>query len=140
MIKEFAGGVAGLALIGGAGSVVYNGGGDATVKITNPESGVVQSVRLSGGDGQTFSCPPGTNDMVTPHDIKLGRIKLTLQQVRREIRRIERQYPNNVAPGHIVDRYNALSRRDTRLVRAYNVEVDVRNAIIDRDCTPADRP
>jgi|RhiMetdeSRZDD1v2_1073273.scaffolds.fasta_scaffold2734450_1 hypothetical protein len=135
MIKQIAAGVVGLGLIGGAGSVAYNDSGDATVKITNPESGVVQSVTLSGGGGN-YSCPDGTSEKVEPHDIRLGRIQLTMQQVRRQIRTIERRYPGNVAPPAVVHRYNALADRDDRLVDAYNAEVDARNAIIDRDCTP----
>jgi len=43
-----------------------------------------------------------------------------------------------VAPAPVVDRYNALGRRDNRLVAAYNAEVEAHNAILERDCTPAD--
>lgn len=135
MLKQAAAGLAGLGLIGGAGSVVYDGSGDATVKITNPESGVVQTVQLTGESGVTFSCPEGTGEKLERHDIELGRIQLTLRKVRRELRTIERRYPENVAPDAVVDRYNALGRRDDRLVDTYNAEVDTRNAILERDCT-----
>jgi hypothetical protein len=117
-------------LIGGAGTVVYNNSGDATVRIQDQKTGQVQTVRITSG-GQRFSCPSGTREKLEPHDIRAGRITLTLQQVRREIRKIDDQYPGNVAPGPVVDRYNALVRRDDRLVAAYNAEVD----ILERDCT-----
>jgi hypothetical protein len=131
--KAAATGLAGLGLIGGAGTVVYHDNGDATVTITNSK-GEVQSVTLDAG-GQSFSCPNGTTDKVKPHDIKLARIELTLRQVRRAEEKIQRQYPGNEAPAAVIDRYNALGRRDNRLVDAFNAEVDARNAIIDRDCT-----
>lgn len=137
MLRKAAAGLAGLGLIGGAGTVVYNNNGDATVKIKDDRTGKVQSVFLGGG-GKSFSCPSGTHDKVEPYDIKLGRIKLTLQRLRREERGIEKRYPSNRAPNRVVVRYNALGHRDDRLVAAFNAEVDARNAIIDRDCTPAD--
>jgi hypothetical protein len=139
MLKEAAAAVAGLGLIGGVGSVVYDNGGDATVKIRNEKTGVVQSVTI-GGDGQRFSCPAGTREKLEAHTIQAGRIKITQQQVRRQLRKLEAKYPDNVAPGPVVDRYNALVRRDERLLDAYNAEVDAHNAILDRDCTPADAP
>jgi hypothetical protein len=48
MLGKVAAGVAGLGLIGGAGTVVYNNHGDATVKIKNEKTGRVQSVRIEG--------------------------------------------------------------------------------------------
>jgi hypothetical protein len=132
--KGIAAGLAGLGLIGGAGSVVYNNNGDATVKVKNDRTGKVESVQLHAG-GRSFSCPAGTRDKVEPHDLELGRIQLTLRQVRGQERKLERQYPNHRAPDAVVDQYNALVRRDNRLVDVYNAEVDTRNAILDRDCT-----
>ena len=49
MLGKLAAGVAGLGLIGGAGTVVYNNHGDATVKIKNEKTGRVQRVRIKGG-------------------------------------------------------------------------------------------
>ena len=132
--KAAAAGLAGLGLIGGAGTVVYHDNGDATVKIKDQRTGKVQSVTIHGG-GATFSCPGGTRDRLEPYDIKLGRIKLTLQHVRRAERAIELQYPTHTAPSAVVDRYRALLRRDNRLVSAYNGDVDARNAILNRVCT-----
>jgi len=40
-------------LIGGAGTVVYNNHGDATVKIKNEKTGRLQSVRIEAG-GKSF--------------------------------------------------------------------------------------
>jgi hypothetical protein len=138
MIRRAAAGLAGLGLIGGAGTVIYNNSGDATVKIKDNATGKVQTVRIAGGNGRSFSCPDGERAKLEPYVIRLGRIKLTLRQVRREERKIEQQYPSDRAPHRVVVRYNALGRRDDRLVAAYNAEVDTHNAIIDRDCTPAD--
>jgi hypothetical protein len=69
------------------------------------------SVTLSGVGG-TFSCPEGTHKKVEPYDVTLGRIKLTLQQVRRQEHGLERRYPSHRAPGPAVDKYNALRHRD----------------------------
>jgi hypothetical protein len=137
VIKQAAAGLVGLGLIGGAGTVYYNNHGDATVKIENKKTGQVQTVRIVGGDGRSFSCPSGENEQLDPHVIRLGRIKITLRQVRRVERRLEREYPTG-APSSVLARYNALHRRDDRLVDSYNAEVNTHNAILDRDCTPTD--
>jgi hypothetical protein len=134
--QGIAAGLAGLGLIGGAATVAYNDDGDATVKIKDEKTGQVQTVHLAGG--QSVSCPSGTSEKVEPHDIKIARIELTLRQVRREEGRIEQKYPGKYAPGPVIARYEALGRRDARLVEAFNAEVDVRNAILRRDCTAAD--
>jgi hypothetical protein len=138
MLRKAAAGLAGLGLIGGAGSVVYNHNGDATVKIKDA-SGHVQTVRLGGGDGRAFSCPDGTSDKLREPDITAGRIKLTLQKVRREEAALERRYPHGRGASHrIAVRYNALVRRDNRLVDAFNAAIDAHNAILHEDCKPAD--
>ncbi len=154
MIKKLAAGVAGLGLVGGVGTVVYNKQGDATVRIKDEKTGQVQTVTISGVTGQTFSCPSGTRKKLEPYDIELGRIKITLNQVRsqelqseaksnqikaqlKQIRRqtsaIERQYPNHQAPPEVVDRYNTLRRHDDGLVSAYNLEVRRFNALRSRE-------
>ena len=125
----------GLGLIGGAGSVVYNHNGDATVKIKDG-SGHVRTVQITSAGGKTFSCPSGTHDKTAPIDLEAGRIKLTLQTVRSAERKIELRYPSHTAPAAVADRYNALLRRDNRLVDAFNAQVDAHNAIVDRLCTP----
>jgi hypothetical protein len=134
MIRKAAAALTGLGLIGGAGSVVYNQHGDAIVTIKD-KAGRTQTVSIASG-GARFSCPGGTHDKVAAHDLRAGRIKLTLQQVRRTELRLERLYPDHNAPSSIVARYNALADRDHRLVTAYNAEIDAHNAIIDSDCTP----
>jgi hypothetical protein len=134
MFRKAAAGLAGLGLIGGAGSVIYGNNGDATVKIKDPATGQVQSVHLSGG-GPSYSCPDGTGDKLQAYDIKLGRIKLTLQKVRGSERAIETQYPGHNAPARVVARYRALAQRDDRLVAAFNAEVAARNGVLESDCT-----
>lgn len=134
MIRKAAAALTGLGLIGGAGSVVYNHNGDATVRIKDG-SGHVQTVQIAAAHGRSFSCPAGTHDKVAPIDIRLGRIELTLRQVRRTERSIERRYPSHSAPTTVAVQYNALLRRDDRLVSAFNTEVDAHNALIDRLCT-----
>lgn len=126
-------GVAGVGLIGGAGTVVYNNHGDATVKIKNEKTGRVQSVRIEAG-GKSFLCPVGIDDKLRPHDLAAARIKLTLRQVRREEQVLLRKHPSG-APDPVVTRFNALRRRDDRLVAAYNGEIRSHNAILRRDCT-----
>lgn len=133
MIRGAVAGVVGLGLIGGAGSVVYDDSGTATVTIKN--KGGEQTVRLFGDKGgKSYSCPPGTEDKLSPHDIKAGRIELTLRQVRRQERRIEKKYPDAAPPQAVIDHYEALNRRDNRLVSAYNAEIDAHNAILESDC------
>src|SRR6266536_368979 len=130
MLGKVAAGVAGLGLIGGAGTVVYNNHGDATVKIKNEKTGRVESVRIEAG-GKSFLCPVGTDDKLKPYDLAAGRIKLTLRQVRREEHVLLAQYPGG-APASVVTHFNTLRRRDDRLVAAYNGEIRSHNAILRR--------
>jgi len=134
MIRKAAAMVTGLGLVGGAGSVVYNQHGDAIVTIKD-RAGHTQTVSIATS-GAKFSCPNGTHDKLAAHDVRAGRIKLTLLQVRRTEDEIERLYPGGNAPTSVVTRYHALANRDHRLVAAYNAEMDAHNAIIDSDCTP----
>ena len=135
MVRKAVAALTGLGLIGGAGSVVYNQHGDATVKIKDA-GGQVHSVVI-GSDGKQFSCPPGTHEQLQGYDLRAGRIKLTLQAVRRTEHAIEARYPGSVAPHPVVVRFKALHARDNRLVDAYNLQVDEHNAVITRNCTPA---
>jgi hypothetical protein len=133
VLGKVAAGLAGLGLIGGVGTVAYNNHGDATVKIKNNKTGKVQSVRIEAG-GKTFSCPLGIDDKLKRYDIAAGRIKLTLRQVRGEEHVLLARYPAG-APASVVTHFNALRRRDDRLVAAYNGEIRSHNAILRRDCT-----
>jgi hypothetical protein len=136
MLRKAAAGLAGLGLIGGAGSVVYGHNGDATVRIKDSKTGQVQTVHIAGS-GKSYSCPSGTHDKLEPHDLRAGRIKLTLHRVRTQEHALERRYPGGRAPARIVVRYKALNSRDGSLVAAFNSEIDAHNAIIDRDCSAA---
>lgn len=133
MLGKLAAGVAGLGLIGGAGTVVYNNHGDATVKIKNEKTGRVQRVRIKAG-GKSFLCPVGIDDKLKPYDLVAGRIRLTLRQVRREEHVLLAQYPGG-APASVVTHFNTLHRRDDRLVAAYNREIRGHNAVLRHDCT-----
>jgi hypothetical protein len=137
MLRKAAGVVAGLGLIGGAGSVAYNQHGDATVKIKD-SSGHVHSVRIAADDGRSYSCPSGTHKKVAPLDIRLGRIKLTQQGIRASERAIIRRYPNGTKPSAaVIRRLTTLLHKDERLTRAYNATVEQHNSIINRLCKPA---
>lgn len=133
MVAKLAAGVAGLGLIGGVGTVVYNNHGDATVKIKNEKTGRVQSVRIEAG-GREFVCPMGINEKLKPYDLAAGRIKLTLLRVRRVENALLRRYPSGASDA-VVTHFNTLKRRDDRLVAAYDREIRGHNAIIRSDCT-----
>jgi hypothetical protein len=137
MLRRAVATLTGLGLIGGAGSVVYNHNGDATVKIKD-SSGRVQTVHLGGGDGQSFSCPEGTSDKLKGTDIQAGRIKLTLLQLRRQEAALNRRYPHGRgAPRGVIVQFAALVRRDDRLVDAFNAAIDAHNAYLRENCKPA---
>ena len=133
MIRRLAAGLAGLGLIGGAGTVIYNHNGSTTVRIKDPQTGKVQSISI-GGTGHAFACPAGTHKKLEPYDLAAGRIKLTLLRVRSTEHALERRYPAHDAPIAVARRYNALLLRDGRLVAAFNRMVDEHNAMIDRLC------
>jgi hypothetical protein len=136
LLGKAAAGLAGLGLIGGTVAVIHNQNGDETVKIKNDTTGQVQTVRISGAGGKPWSCPADEDSKLDPYTVRAGRIKLTLQQVRRVEHQLFRQYPKG-APHRVVVRFNALHLRDGRLVDAYNAQVAEHNAIIRRDCSPA---
>ena len=136
MIRGLIGtGLAGLGLVGGAAAVHYNDSGGATVKVK--DHGVTRTVKLGGGGGQAYSCPASATDKMRPIDIQSGRIKLTIKDVEGDMTQIEAQYPGGTAPGAVVRRYNALSRRDHELVAAFNQSIVQHNQIIQSDCTKA---
>lgn len=134
MVRRVVAGLVGLGLVGGAGTVIYNHNGSTTVRIKDAKTGRVETVNIGGG-GKSYSCPAGTNKKLEPYDLEAGRIKLTVLRVRHLERRIELRYPGHNAPAAVALRYNALLRRDDRLVSAFNRMVDAHNAIISRDCT-----
>ena len=137
MLRELVvtGGV-GLGLVGGVGAVTYDDDGDAKVTITDGKTGKKASVELRAGDGKTFMCPATASERVDASNIRAGRVKITMRRVRGSIKALERRYPSGEAPGVVVDRYNGLARRHKRLVRAFNVEVERHNAIIEAECDP----
>src|SRR5262245_47151591 len=141
------GGLAGLGLIGGAAHVVHSNNGiatvtnaktgDSTVAIKNDKTGKSQTVTLPDDGGGRATCRWDTLDELDAYAITLDRIKLKVQQVRGQMRQMELKYPSDTAPDAVVERYKALWRLEQRLVDAFNSQNDDRNAVIDRDCTPA---
>jgi hypothetical protein len=133
MLRWVAGGLASIAVVGGGAAAVHYGkNGSATVKVK--DHGVTRTVKLGGPGGATFSCPAETNAKLTPVDIQGGRIKLTIQDVERELKQLETQYPGGAAPGSVVSHYNGLVRRDRQLVTAFNQTIARHNEIIRSDC------
>lgn len=127
-------GLVGLGLVGGAGAVVYDGNGTPTVTIQEA-NGKKTTTKLDMENGKTYSCPLGIDDKLRPHDEQAGRAKITLKRVRTQEDAFEHRYGKSGAPGNAYARWQRLNARDDRLVHAYNVEIDARNAILDRDCT-----
>ncbi len=136
MLKQAAAGAVGLGLIGGVGAVAYDDDGNATVTVTE-ENGKKHSVQIGGAGGKRFSCPDGTEATLEPIDIRAGRAKITLRQVKKKIVRIEKRYPSGQAPGKVVDRYNKLVKRHGGLVDAYNTAIDQHNAVLEQECEAA---
>lgn len=129
-----AAGLAGLGLVGGAAAVSYKDDGTAEVTVTNKQ-GQVESVTIAGGNGKTYSCPAGTDSKLEPVDVRAGRIKITMRQLRRQIKALDARYPDHRAPAEVADRYNRMVKRDHRLVDAFNEAIDEHNAILEADCT-----
>ena len=71
MLRAAATGLAGLGLVGGVGSVVYDDDGGAQVTIKDKQGGT-ESVKIGGGGGKEFSCPSSTSDQLEPIDIRAG--------------------------------------------------------------------
>jgi hypothetical protein len=134
MVRRAVAGLAGLGLVGGVGAVAYNDDGSATVTIKDKQ-GNEQTVKIGGDGGKTFSCPDGTEAKLEPIDIRAGRVKITLREVRKDLKTLEKRYPDG-APAKVVKRYNALAKRDDKLVDAYNTAIDDHNAVLDADCDP----
>ena len=132
-MRRIIGGLAGLGLIAGAGSVVYNHHG-ATVQIKGP-NGQVQNVHIAFGK-QHYQCPSGEDSKLNPVLIREGRIKLTVQGLEADLRKIDRKYPGKHAPHSVVTRYDADVVRGRRLLKAYRAAVHEYNGILGRDCTP----
>jgi hypothetical protein len=75
-------------------------------------------------------------DKLSTIDGLLGRIQLTLEDVRRDEKAIEDRYPERTAPPKaIVSEYEAFARRDDRLVAKFNRATKDHDAVIDSDCS-----
>jgi hypothetical protein len=134
-MRRIAAGLAGLGLIGGVGAVTHDDNGSAKVTITDHGSKRTVILPTEVG-GKRFSCPAGTTDKLSTVDELLGRIQLTLEDVRRDEKAIEDRYPERTAPPKaIVSEYKALARRDDRLVARFNRATKDHNAVIDSDCS-----
>jgi len=93
MIRGLIGtGLAGLGIVGGAAAIHYSDNGSATVKVK--DHGVTRTVKLGGAGGATYSCPASADRKLRPIDISSGRIKLTLHDVRSELRQLD-AYPTS---------------------------------------------
>ena len=136
-MRRIIGGLAGLGLIGGVGSVIYNHNHTgATVQIRG-KNGQVQSVHLDFGKKQ-FNCPSGEDAKLQPFLIRQGRIKLTLKDVASDLKQIETKYPlskHERVPHYVVVRAKADIKRGKRLLTAYDGAVHQYNAELHRDCT-----
>lgn len=133
-MRRIAAGLASLGLIGGVGAVTYDDNGSAEVTIT--DHGTKRTVTLpTEAGGKAFHCPAGTRETVAAIDELSGRIQLTLQDVRRDEKAIEDRYPGRTAPKAIISKYNALMRRDDRLVTRFNRSTDDHNAVLDSECS-----
>lgn len=77
MLRWIATGAAALGLIGGAGAVVYNGDGSATVKIKG-DDGVTHTTTLpTDSNGPDYWCDDTASKHLKEYDVELGRIKVT---------------------------------------------------------------
>lgn len=138
-MRRLIGGLAGLGLIAGTGSVIYNHHGGATVQIKGP-NGQVHNVHLDFGK-QHYSCPSGEEAKLNPLLVRQGRIKLTLNGVAHELHLVEQKYPGRKAlksaPTHVLVQVRADLKRGDRLAKAYSAAVKEYNATLNRDCSPS---
>ena len=133
MVKRIAAGLVGVGLIGGVGSVAYNPDGSATVTIDDHGKQMKVDLPMEAG-GKSYNCPDGVDDTLEPFDVRAGRITLTLRQVRKQEKAIEKAHPGRTATKAVARKYNRLAAKDDRLVDLFNDTVDERNAILERDC------
>jgi hypothetical protein len=133
MVKRIVAGLVGVGLIGGVGSVAYNPDGSATVTIDDHGKKTTVNLPMEA-DGKSYTCPDDIDAKLSPYDVRAGRITLTLRQVRKQEKAIEKAHPGGVASKPVTQKYNRLTRKDDRLVDLFNKTVDERNAILERDC------
>jgi hypothetical protein len=139
VIRGIAATVVGLGLIGGVGAVTYADDGTATVTIdehNTPKNKKDDArVTLKSDGGESSSCPPDISEKLEAGDIESGRVKLTLDRVRKRIVAIEKANPGNTLPPKLYDEYQALAERDDALVKRFNEGVDRHNATMEANCT-----
>jgi hypothetical protein len=116
MIGKAAAGIAALGLIGGVGHVVYDAQG---AKVTITDHGKTKSVHIAT-DGGWYTCPESTTHELEQRMIQLGRVKLTIRQLKRQHSASSWTTPS-------IARYSAL-------VGEYNTETQAYNAVLDKDC------
>lgn len=93
------------------------------------------SVVAGSSNGKHYRCI-GTGLL---HDLKamsrrINRGRASLKRIRKELRRLKKRYPSNVAPPKVAQRYNYLVRKHNALLQLGNRRVRAYNARLNRDC------
>ena len=104
---------------------------DASGQSENSQS---PAVTARGADGRTYRCSFGVTDRIDAARKKSSRRKRIARAQRRELARLDRQYPDRTAPADVVDRYNDLVARFRAQVKWTNAAVRAHNRLLVELC------
>ena len=95
-----------------------------------------RSVVTKGSGGRLYRCIGASLlDDLRTLSRRIERGRASIKRIQRELRRLSRRYPDNVAPPRVAARYNYLVRKYKGLLRLGNRRVRAYNRRLARDCT-----
>jgi len=107
-----------------------------TPTATTPPGTTTRSVVTKGSGGRLYRCIGGSLlDDLRTLSRRIERGRTSIKRIQRELGRLGRRYPDNVAPPRVAARYNYLVRKYKALLRLSNRRVRAYNRRLVRDCT-----
>jgi uncharacterized lipoprotein len=98
------------------------------------ESSQRPSVTAQGADGRTYRCSYDVTDRIDRADAKVIRRKRVLRAQKRELAKLDRQYPGRTAPADVADHYNDLLAHARAQIKWTNAAVRAHNRLLVELC------
>ena len=93
-------------------------------------------VTARGADGRTYRCAYDVTDRIDDADAKVIRRKRILRAQKRELAKLDRQYPGRTAPASVADHYNELVARARGQLKWTNAAIRAHNRLLVELCDP----
>jgi hypothetical protein len=110
---------------------------DGTEQGSSSSTTTRPSEAVESTNGRTYRCGRFEVAELDGIEAEIDKSHNLTRRLARQIKAIDRRYPDHRAPGDVVDRYNALLKSYRTRLRKDNRLVDRYNTKLEADCTPA---